>query len=380
MKRPLIFILAILMLPLPAFAVPEMEPLPVISAVLMEGSTGQVLYSQKPDEKLPPASVTKIMTLLIVMEAVESGKLDLEGKITCSETAASMGGSQIYLEENEVFTANELIKAVSIASANDAAVALAEEVAGSELGFVAKMNERARELGMENTTFKNCTGLDADGHLTTAMDIAKMSRELIRHDLIREYSAIWMDSVRNGEFGLTNTNRLIRTYKGATGLKTGFTNRAMFCLSATAERDGMALISVVMGANNSNVRFNSAKALLDYGFAHYTLINIEPEFEFYTIPVTKGLKKEVTAVVEGIEPILAERDSFKEVERRMELIESVEAPVAAGQKLGEFVVLTDGKELARYPVVASEAVGKLGFPEVFRRLLGNVVENNQHVD
>jgi len=373
MKRTLIFFIALLMLPISAFAAPEMQPLPVISAVLMERSTGEVLYSQNPDEKLPPASVTKIMTLLLVMEAVENGKISLEQKVTCSESAASMGGSQIFLEPNEVFTVNDLIKSVAIASANDAAVALAEEVAGSEMGFVTMMNERAKELGMENTSFKNCTGLDEEGHYTTALDIAKMSRELLRHDLVKKYSTIWMDSIRDGAFGLTNTNRLIRNYKGATGLKTGFTNEAMYCLSATAERDGMELISVVMGATTSNIRFNSAKSLLDYGFANYMLMQVEPEQDSYTIPVKKGLEGEVTAVVEDLKPILVERGSFKEVERRMELAESVEAPVAEGQKLGELVVLTDGKELARYPVVATEAIGKLGFPEVFRRLLGNVI-------
>ena len=281
MKKPLLVFLAVLMIATPAFAAaPAMERLPLTSAILMEASTGTVLYEQNADVRLPPASVTKIMTLLLVMEAVENGRIGLEDKISCSAAAAAMGGSQIYLEVGEVFTVNELIKSVSIASANDAAVQLAEVVAGSEASFVSMMNDRARSLGMVDTTFKNCTGLDVEGHETTARDIAVMSRELMQHELITHYSTIWMDSIRNGAFGLTNTNRLIRTYKGANGLKTGFTSKAMYCLSATAERDGMGMIAVVLGASNSNVRFESAARLLDYGFANYALSEVLPEYEF----------------------------------------------------------------------------------------------------
>ena len=371
MKKPLLVFLAVLMIAAPAFAAaPAMERLPLTSAILMEASTGTVLYEQNADVRLPPASVTKIMTLLLVMEAVENGRIGLEDKISCSAAAAAMGGSQIYFEVGEVFTVNELIKSVSIASANDAAVQLAEAVAGSEASFVSMMNDRARSLGMVDTTFKNCTGLDVEGHETTARDIAVMSRELMQHELITHYSTIWMDSIRNGAFGLTNTNRLMRTYKGANGLKTGFTSKAMYCLSATAERDGMGMIAVVLGASNSNVRFESAARLLDYGFANYALSEVLPEYEFYSVPVKKGLVDEVRAVVgEEIKPVLLERGAGKSIERSVELAESVEAPVAAGQELGDFIITVDGKEYARYPLTADDDVGKLGLGNMIKRLI-----------
>ena len=240
------------------------------AAVLMEPHTGQVLYAQNPDEKLAPASITKVMSLLLIMEAIEQGKLTLKTKVSCSEHAASMGGSQIWLEVNEEMTVDELLRASVIASANDATVALAEAVAGSEDAFVRLMNEKAAALGMKNTTFVNACGLDADGHLTTARDVAIMSSALIKHSLIKKYSTVWMDALRDGKSELVNTNKLVRYYSGATGLKTGTTSKAGCCVSATAERDGMELVAVIMGGENSNERFSGAKKLLDYGFANWS--------------------------------------------------------------------------------------------------------------
>ena len=258
--------------------------LPCKSAILMDATTGQVLFEQNPDEALPPASVTKVMTLLLVMEAIDSGKLSLSDMVSVSAHAASMGGSQVYLKEGETMSVEEMLKCVIIASANDCAVALAEHVAGSEEAFVAAMNERATALGMKNTHFENTNGLDdtATNHVTSARDIAIMSRALIAHEKILEYSGIWMDTIRDGTFGLTNTNRLVRFYRGCTGLKTGSTARAKFCISATAERDGLSLICVIMAADTRDERNNTAAKLLDYGFASYSTYraNEQPETEF----------------------------------------------------------------------------------------------------
>jgi D-alanyl-D-alanine carboxypeptidase (penicillin-binding protein 5/6) len=248
------------------------------SAILMEKETGRVIYEKNADERLEPASVTKVMTILLIVEAIETGKITLEDMVTTSAYAASMGGSQIYLEEGEQMSVRDMLKSVVVASANDCAVALAELISGSESVFVAKMNARAQELGMTNTTFTNCSGLlDDRTHMTTARDIGLMSRELIRHDIVKEFTKIWMDTVRNGEFGLSNTNKLIYYYKGATGLKTGFTSRSMYCLSATAERDGVEYIAVVLHCETSADRFESAKTLLSYAFANYALISVYPD-------------------------------------------------------------------------------------------------------
>ena len=249
------------------------------SVVLMEPNTGKVLYEANSDEKLPPASITKIMSLLLVMEAIDRGDITLETVVTASEHACSMGGSQIWLEPGETMTVNDLLKAAVIASANDACVALGETVAGSEEGFVALMNERANELGMTNTHFVNCTGLDAEGHLTTAYDVAVMSSALIKHDLIKDYSTVWMDTLRDGKSELVNTNKLVRFYEGTTGLKTGTTSTAKYCLSATAERNGLELVAVVMAGESSNDRFGGAKKLLDYGFANYNYSSIDAGLE-----------------------------------------------------------------------------------------------------
>lgn len=331
------------------------------SAILVEVSTGKVLYEQNADEPLPPASVTKIMTLLLVMEAIEEGRLSYSDKVRASANACSMGGSQIFLEENEEMSVEDLLKSVIIASANDAAVVLAECVAGSEELFVAHMNERARELGMKDTCFENTNGLDdsVEKHLISARDIATMSRELIKYPKITEYSSIWMDSIRGGEFGLTNTNRLVRFYKGATGLKTGSTAKAGFCISATAERDGMGLVAVIMGAPSRDVRNAAATKLLDYGFANYCSYHEEGE-EFSDIPVEKGSVATIDAKSEGFSAVLkkSERDSLT---KKIELKDSFLAPVEKGEKLGEVIFLLGEAEIGRSDILAAECAERLNF-------------------
>ena len=277
MKKCAAALVAAVLLILPAAAVSGGPAVEAGSAILMEKETGTVLYEANAHDKLEPASVTKVMTLLLVMEAIDDGRLKMEDMVTVSAQAASMGGSQVYLKEGEQMTVHDMLKAVAVVSGNDAAVALAEHIAGSEEGFVERMNRRAAELGMADTTFINCTGLPAAGHLTSAYDIAVMSRALLAHPGIREFTTIWMDSVRDGQFQLANTNKLIRFYEGATGLKTGFTDSALYCLSATAERDGMELIAVVMKCPTSEKRFEGAKALLNFGFANYTLLDVHPD-------------------------------------------------------------------------------------------------------
>ena len=332
------------------------------SAVLMERSTGTVLFEYAADEQMPPASITKIMTLLLVFEAMDAGKFSLETKVTASEYACSMGGSQIWLEPGEVFTVNELLKAAAISSANDACVALAETVSGSEETFVSFMNERAEELGMKNTVFKNCTGLDADGHVSTARDIAIMSAELLKHKDIRNYSTVWMDSLRNGETELTNTNRLVRFYKGCTGLKTGSTDEAGCCLSASAERNGMELISVTLGSPNTNERFASARKLLDYGFANYEIIPVNvPEGELYDIPVLHGTEDFVKPIFGKAGSILLKKGQKDKITQNVTLAESIEAPVKSGQILGKVEVSLDGKVIGEYDVIAEKAVDKMSF-------------------
>ncbi|MBO5021106.1 MAG: D-alanyl-D-alanine carboxypeptidase, partial [Clostridia bacterium] len=276
----------------------------------MECNTGKILYEADSDEKLAPASITKIMSLLLVMEAIDSKELSLETVITASEHACSMGGSQIWLEPGESMTVDELLKATVIASANDACVALGEQIAGSEEGFVALMNERAKELGMNNTTFLNCTGLDADGHLTSAHDVAVMSSELIKHDLIKKYSTVWMDSLRDGNSELVNTNKLVRFYEGTTGLKTGTTGIAKYCLSATAERNGLELCAVVMAGETSDDRFGGAKKLLDYGFANYSFSVLESELKDTKVSLKGGVKRKVGVKAEGkVNCLLAKSES-----------------------------------------------------------------------
>lgn len=333
------------------------------SAVLLEPNTGKVLYEMNADEKLAPASITKIMSLLLVMEAIDRGDLTTETVVTASEHACSMGGSQIWLEPGEAMTVNDLLKAAVIASANDACVALGEAVAGSEEGFVALMNERAEELGMTNTHFVNCTGLDAEGHLTSAYDVAVMSGELIKHDLIKDYSTVWMDTLRDGKSELVNTNKLVRFYEGTTGLKTGTTSTAKYCLSATAERNGLELVAVVMAGESSNDRFNGAKKLLDYGFANYNFSSIDAEIEDgFTLPVAKGTQKTVGVRAEGNLNVLLPKTASGEIERETVFSKDITAPVREGDVLGTVTVTLNGEKLGEIPVTASENVEKLTFP------------------
>ena len=357
----------------PASAAGEAVPgltLSCASAVLMEKETGTLLYEQNAHEKLEPASVTKIMTLLLVMEAVDSGQIALDDTVAVSAYAAGMGGSQVYLKEGEQMTVSELIKCVTVVSGNDCAVALAEHLSGSEAAFVARMNQRAQELGMTDTNFVNCTGLPAPGHVTSAYDIALMSRELIlHHPSIRDYTTIWMDSIRDGTFGLTNTNRLVRFYQGATGLKTGSTDSALYCMSATAERDGMELIAVVMKAPTSAQRFEDAKVLLDYGFASYALVSVYPESPLAPVDVLLGTVSQVQPQLQRECRLLVRKGEAGQVTTRLTLPQDLEAPVEQGQILGRMEVYV-GEELRdSVPITAAQPVDRLTVPGIFSRLL-----------
>mgnify|MGYP001025356995 FL=1 len=369
MKRITALGLALLcLLAVPAHAAPAQVSAP--SAILMEKTTGKVLYEQDAAVQYEPASVTKVMTLLLVMEAIDSGSLSWDDMVTASTHAISMGGSQVWLKENEQMTVRDMVKAVTVVSANDCAVALAEHLAGSEAAFVDRMNQRAAELGMEHTNFVNCTGLPAPGHLTCAYDIALMSRELIlNHPAIREYTTIWMDTLRDGAFQLSNTNRLIFYYEGATGLKTGFTDTALYCLSATAERDGMELIAVVMHAPTSNDRFESCKALLNYGFASYAITPVYPDQAIPPVPVLLGVQDTVQPVPARECSILLEKSKTGAVTTQMELTDQVEAPVEAGQKLGRLKVLVDGEQVDAIDLVAPQEVPRMSLLGIFRGML-----------
>lgn len=344
------------------------------SAILMEISTGRVLYEKNADEPLPPASVTKIMTMLLITEAIDDGVISLSDMVTASTRASKMGGSQIYLKEGEQISVDDLLKSLTVASANDAAVALAEHLCGSEEAFVAKMNERAKELGMTNTNFENTNGLDDTtvNHVTSARDIAIMSRELLKHDLIYNYTMIWMDTVRDGAFGLTNTNRLIRFYKGATGLKTGSTSKAKFCISASAERDGLGLVAVIMASPTRDVRNAAAASLLDYGFANYAFLQKESEAQG-DIPVKGGVKKTLSTVSESFGEVIKKGDD-KKLETEKVLPESIAAPIKKGDKVGEIIYKIDGSEIGRAAITADEDIEKISFltllPRMFKMLIG----------
>ena len=343
------------------------------SALLMDVNTGTVLYESNAHEKLAPASVTKIMTMLLIMEAVDSGKIALTDMVTASETAAAKGGSQIYLKVGETMSVSDMLKSIAVSSANDCACAMAEHIAGSEDAFVARMNERARELGMQDTNFVNCTGLDdgveAANHRTSAHDIALMSRELLKnHPDIKQYTTIWMDTVRNGTFGLSNTNKLVRFYQGATGLKTGFTSGAGYCLSATAQREGMELIAVVMGAQTSQARNGACKQLLDYGFANFAVVT--PELtEADPVPVKLGARESVELRLGAAEGLLLDKAQKSTVTTQILAGPSVTAPVAQGQRLGTLRVLSGEQLLREIPLVAAEEVERLTFGELFRNVL-----------
>lgn len=349
--------------------IPELAALDCTSAVLMEAATGRILYEQNADESLPPASVTKVMTLLLVMEALEKGNITLDQMLTTSDNAASMGGSQIFLEVGEQMSVEDLLKSVIISSANDAAVVLAEAIAGSEESFVAMMNTRAAELGMMNTHFENTNGLDdtVTNHVTSARDIALMSRALIAHEKILEYSSIWMDTVRNGEFGLTNTNRLVRFYSGATGLKTGSTSKAKFCISATAKRDGMHLIAVIMGAPTRDIRNAEAAKLLDWGFANYSLYTYPPSDQ--GIVKLLGSKNDTLPCrTDGIS-VLVPKGAASKVTVETEIPESVRAPIAAGETVGMLKFSLNGEQICEANIVSSVTESRISFGELILIML-----------
>lgn len=343
------------------------------NAILMDVATGTVLFEKNADEKRPPASVTKVMTLLLVMEALDSGRIGWDDVVTASEAAAAKGGSQVYLEPGEQMTMDEMLKSVVVSSANDCATALAEHIAGSEAAFVELMNRRAAELEMNNTHFVNCTGLDdgenAAEHLTTARDIAIMSRALLKHSAIKKYTTIWMDTVRGGKFGLSNTNKLVRFYAGTTGLKTGYTSKAGHCISASAERDGIELIAVVLHCSSSPERFQSAKALLDYGFANYALVRAETDDALEAIPVKLGRQSFVQPVLQKTDPLLVEKGIQARVKRTVTMLPELTAPVQAGQQVGTLTLETDAGVLAEIAIVAPAAVERLSWWELTVRLL-----------
>ncbi len=379
MKKVLGMLLALLFcaapLALPASAAEASEPaapeVAAPSAVLIERQTGSVLYAKGETERRPPASVTKVMTLLLVAEAVDNGTLALDDMVTGSERAASMGGSQIWLEAGEQLSVSDMIKCVAVVSANDCAVALAEHLCGSEAAFVERMNQRAAELGLENTQFTNCTGLFEDtAHYTCALDIAVMSRELLSHEWIKDYTTIWMDSIRDGKSELTNTNKLVRFYEGCTGLKTGYTSTAMYCLSASAEREGTEYIAVIMHAESIESRNADASALLDFGFANYKLCPLTDGQALPEVAVELGDADSVGTVCDGGGAVLLPTKDAQGLTRSIELPESVPAPVQAGERLGRLVVSNSSGPVAELPLLAAAQVSRLGAPEIFLRMLG----------
>ena len=343
------------------------------SAVLIDVATGTVLYEQNAHEPLAPASVTKVMTMLLVMEAIDSGKIGWDDMVTASEAAAAKGGSQIYLKVGESLSVSDMLKSIAVSSANDCACAMAEHIAGSESAFVDMMNARAKELGMDDTNFVNCTGLDDDAaaadHKTSAYDIALMSRELLKnHPDIKKFTTIWMDTVRNGAFGLSITNKMVRFYSGCTGLKTGFTSNAGYCLSASAERDGMELIAVVMGSETSQERFSACKSMLDYGFANFALYTPVLQ-EGATVPVRLGKGETVSAVPSGQTDLLIDKAQRSAITTQIQLESSVTAPVSKGQRLGTLIIKSGEQTLTQVPLVAEEGVERLSWGDVTVKVL-----------
>ena len=356
------------------------------SAILMEESTGNILYESNPDERLPIASVTKVMTMLLIMEAVDSEKISLDDMVTVSENAMSYGGSTMFLETGEQLTVNDMLKGIAVASANDGCVAMAEHLAGSESAFVDMMNEKAKELGMENTHFMNTNGLDEDDHYSSARDVAIMSRELMKHETIFNYTSIWMDTLRGGKFKLANTNKLIRFYDGANGLKTGSTSKALCCLSAAAKRNDMQLIAVVLGAPTSAERFASAKSLLDYGFANYAVnTQITAGDEVQKIAVEKGVDKEVGVVAGDSCSTLVKKGQEDNITKEIKIDETITAPIEAGQKIGTMTISRDGEVIADIDLNALSAVEKKGigliikdfFATIFFGSNNDTEENNE---
>ena len=378
MKRAMVWMvtLGLMLAMLPVSVRAEALDVAGKGAVLMDAATGTVLYEKNAHERLSPASVTKVMTMLLIMEAIDGGKIGWDDMVTASESASAKGGSQIYLKVGETTSVRDLVKSIAVSSANDAACAMAEHLAGSEAAFVDRMNRRAEELCMNDTHFVNCTGLDdapeAKEHLTSAYDIAIMSRELlVKHPQIKEYTTIWMDTVRGGAFGLSNTNKMVRFYSGCTGLKTGYTSGAGFCLSASAQRDGMELIAVVLGCDTSQERFAACKSMLDYGFANFALVT--PEIgEHQTVPVKLGAAESVQAIPGQTIQFLIDKSQRGSVTTEVTLEGSVTAPISKGQRLGTVTVRSGDQVLAQVSMVAADAVERLTFSDLFLLVLKQV--------
>ena len=377
-KLSLALIIAIIFTAIPVFSVDvnavTEETITAPSAVLMETSSGKILFEKNPHEQRPCASITKVMTMLLVCEAIDNGKLSLDDTITASAHAASMGGSDIWLEEGETMSADDMIKATVVASANDAAVALAEHLCGSEEVFVEKMNEKASQLGMKDTVFKNCNGLDEDGHITSAYDVAVMSRELMKHEMIFDYTSIWLDNLRDGKTQIVNTNKLLKTYNGITGLKTGTTNDAGCCMSASAKRVDMSLVAVVLGCNSGKERFSDAAALLDYGFANFSVTQLKaPEDLPKTIKVENGMQGNIGIGCDVNASIVLDKNSSSKIVSKIDLPESIEAPVVSGQKLGTVTYSLDGNAVKSFEITALQDAEKISFASVFSVLLNSII-------
>ena len=377
-KLSLALIIAIIFTAIPVFSVEvnavTEETITAPSAVLMETSSGKILFEKNPHEQRPCASITKVMTMLLVCEAIDNGKLSLDDTITASAHAASMGGSDIWLEEGETMSADDMIKATVVASANDAAVALAEHLCGSEEVFVEKMNEKASQLGMNDTVFKNCNGLDEDGHITSAYDVAVMSRELMKHEMIFDYTSIWLDNLRDGKTQIVNTNKLLKTYKGITGLKTGTTNDAGCCMAASATRGDMSLVAVVLGCNSGKERFSDAAALLDYGFANFSVTQLKaPEDLPKTIKVEYGMQGNIGIGCDVNASIVLDKNSSSKIVSKIDLPESIEAPVVSGQKLGTVTYSLDGNAVKSFEITALQDAEKISFASVFSVLLNSII-------
>lgn len=378
MKKILCAMLALALLTTPVCAIDTLSDddiaLTSPSAVLMEKVTGEVIYEKCAHERRPPASVTKVMTMLLIVEAVERGDISLDDTVIASERAASFGGSCVYLEQGEKMSVSEMLKCIAVVSANDCAVAMAEHLCGSEQAFVKRMNERSAQLGLADTHFSNCTGLFEDPeHYTSAYDIAVMSRELIRHDMIKQYTTIWMDTIRGGEFGLSNTNKLVYYYDGCTGLKTGYTNEAMYCLSATAEREGVEYIAVIMHADSIDARNSDAKTLLNYGFANYKLLSLRSPEVLPPVRVSLGDADSVQPVYDAPEAMLVLKSGTGEAEYELTLPETITAPVEKGQQIGSLSVKVSGKELYSVPLAADSSVSRAGFGATLLELLKSYV-------
>lgn len=377
-KLSLALIIAIIFTAIPVFSVEvnavTEETITAPSAVLMETSSGKILFEKNPHEQRPCASITKVMTMLLVCEAIDNGKLSLDDTITASAHAASMGGSDIWLEEGETMSADDMIKATVVASANDAAVALAEHLCGSEEVFVEKMNEKASQLGMNDTVFKNCNGLDEDGHITSAYDVAVMSRELMKNEMIFDYTSIWLDNLRDGKTQIVNTNKLLKTYKGITGLKTGTTNDAGCCMAASATRGDMSLVAVVLGCNSGKERFSDAAALLDYGFANFSVTQLKaPEDLPKTIKVENGMQGNIGIGCDVNASIVLDKNSSSKIVSKIDLPESIEAPVVSGQKLGTVTYSLDGNAVKSFEITALQDAEKISFASVFSVLLNSII-------